>query len=321
MTDRIRISGVCERDIDLLLLEELIASSNFRSWLSDQAGLGRLDPLVAPKVYRSVTHSSGESDLEMYVTLADGTDAALLVENKVDAGLQTRQAERYTERADAYLTGAKCHRARTLLIAPRRYFGEQAEGLGFDATLSYEDLDAWFESSCDAGERVSYKRALIAAAIEKASTGYQSVADEAMTSLWRSYWELVQADAPELNMSEPTGRPSGSTFVFFRPDLFPKQLQLVHKFANGNVDLEFSGWGDRLAELRDAVGSRTPPDCSFVRAAKSVALRRRVPMVELSVAVDVQSKQMGVGINAARQLLAWFRQHEGYLRSVLREPV
>ena len=40
-----------------------------------------------------------------------------------------------------------------------------------------------------------------------------------MTSLWRSYWEMVQADAPELNMAELNGQAVG-LYVRFLPARF-----------------------------------------------------------------------------------------------------
>ncbi|MHB8837606.1 MAG: hypothetical protein ACYC7F_01500 [Gemmatimonadaceae bacterium] len=98
MTDEIVISGVCERDIDLFLVEEIVAEADFRAWLAMEAGIGAVDPAPPTQVRRSVMHSSGESDVEMTVRLADGRLARLLIENKVDAALQTKQAERSCSR-------------------------------------------------------------------------------------------------------------------------------------------------------------------------------------------------------------------------------
>ncbi len=65
MSTDLNISGVSERDVDLLLLEEFLSSLAFQEWFVAQA-LGpdvRLGRLVEAK--RSVTDSTGESDLEV----------------------------------------------------------------------------------------------------------------------------------------------------------------------------------------------------------------------------------------------------------------
>src|SRR5690606_17688195 len=180
-------------------------------------------------VLRSVTHSSGESDVELFVRLRDGRTAAVLIENKVDAGLQPAQQERYGLRGADYIACGKCEIFRTLVVAPERYFGVDSSTKGFDARLTYEEIDRWFAGQTQMGSRVTYKRALVAAAIEKATLGYQVIADEPMTAFWANYRELVERHAPALNMQgQPgMGRPSTSTFIRFRPDRFPKNMQLI----------------------------------------------------------------------------------------------
>jgi hypothetical protein len=118
LNEAIRVSGVCERDLDLLLLEELYSSPAFRSFVSNTAGFPELAEESLTSVFRSVTHSSGESDLELYLELADGQRAVLLIENKIDASLQPAQAERYKQRAGACVASGDVDTARTLLVAP-----------------------------------------------------------------------------------------------------------------------------------------------------------------------------------------------------------
>ena len=60
----IQISGVCERDIDLLLLEELSSSREFLDWFILQIEDSRIVEKLK-SVKRSVTTTSGESDIEI----------------------------------------------------------------------------------------------------------------------------------------------------------------------------------------------------------------------------------------------------------------
>src|SRR4051812_47031879 len=124
MSARIAIAGVSERDVDLLLLEEFQSSTSFRKLflsrcpkLSDNVGL-------FTAASRSVTHSSGESDLEVDFLSADGVKTRLLIENKVRAGFQLQQAERYHLRGASYIAAGVCAAYHTVIVAPRRYFGD-----------------------------------------------------------------------------------------------------------------------------------------------------------------------------------------------------
>ena len=80
------IAGISERDIDLLLLEEFQSATGLEDWFVAQTlGLSvRLGEGVSAD--RSVSQSTGESDLEIVFSDQGGT-TCLLIENKVNAGL------------------------------------------------------------------------------------------------------------------------------------------------------------------------------------------------------------------------------------------
>lgn len=316
MTGRIRIAGVCERDLDLLLMEELVASPEFRSWFARIAGLGELDHRMPSEVFRSVTHSSGESDLELYVTLGDGRRAGILIENKIDAGLQRRQSQRYRDRAAARIAEKRCSIGRTVIVAPMQYFGASEDVLGFDATTTYEAIDEWFTRSDTMGERTTYKRSLLAAAIEKSTLGYQRVADQAMTELWNYIWTIATAEAPQLNMSEPIGRPAKSSFVFFKPDQFPHSFGLVYKFRHGNVDFVLPGWGNRLSELRKNIGPLLPKKTKLEATSKAAVIRARVAPLEVAESPESQRSAVVEGLHMAVELLEWYRTNQPILDSL-----
>jgi len=128
------IAGVCERDIDLLLLEEFHAGDGFWRWL---AGMALGEDLAAARFVRarhSVDQPSGESDLELELELGGQSHRSrprrirILFENKLDAVLQPQQAERYRQRGDAYLQNGECDRWVTVLLAPKAYLGWAEHG-------------------------------------------------------------------------------------------------------------------------------------------------------------------------------------------------
>ena len=110
---RLTIAGVCERDRDLLFLEELSSSADFSCWFLEATSTMEAPEATPIDLRRSVTQSTGESDLEATSELADGSRFRLLIENKIDAGLQVDQDLRYLQRAADYVAQGGCDSART----------------------------------------------------------------------------------------------------------------------------------------------------------------------------------------------------------------
>jgi hypothetical protein len=243
----IRIAGVCERDIDLLLLEEFLSSAAFRAWFIEASGVPEARLVKFLGADRSVTHTTGESDLEVQFEDDAGCVVTLLIENKVGAALQPQQAERYRQRGDDYVAKGRCSRYWPVIVAPATYFGARVDDKGFGHQLTYEALANWFEHADDLAERRHYKTYMLRSAIEKAVYGYRADADEATTDFFLAYWHLVMARYPDLGMAKPGGRPSGSGRVYFkRPEIVALKADVAHKTGKGMVDLHLRGRGDRI---------------------------------------------------------------------------
>ena len=316
MRTRISIAGVSERDVDLLLLEEFQSSASFQDWFVTQilgsgTTLGR-----CISANRSVTQSTGESDLEVSFATDIGSVTRILIENKVNAGLQPLQAERYRLRGNAYIVRNECSAYHTVVVAPERYFGASASTKGFDHRVTYEQLRTWFENAESIGERRTYKVALLTSAIEKGMLGYQPEEDLATTTFWRAYWLLAREHAPELEMREPAGKPSGSTFVLFRPPTLPQGVDICHKLTHGYVDLQLRGMGNHLNAVHAALGAHLAPGMRLARAAKSAAVRVITPALDMNAPLEAQRKAAVEGLESARQLLRWFVDHQSHLVSL-----
>lgn len=159
--------------------------------------------------------------------------------------------------------------------------------------------------------RSIYKQGLLSSAIEKSELGYQAVEDEPVTRFWQFYWDLAKHFAPELEMKAPSSKPSGAGFVWFRPQGLPSNVSIVHKLPFGNVDLQFSGKGRNLQELHERFGKVVDPDMKIVRANESGSIRIRVPELDTTIGFEKQEGEVKVGLNAAKRLLAWFRETGG----------
>lgn len=105
-----------ERDIDVLLQEELIFNEVVCRLFSDALALSQ--PMQVHQCRLSVVDQSGETDL--YAMFSSGDkEGIILIENKIDASFQPRQPERYRERANALSAGLNL--VFCVLVAPQKY--------------------------------------------------------------------------------------------------------------------------------------------------------------------------------------------------------
>jgi hypothetical protein len=292
---------VSERDIDFLLLEEFACSPEFAHWFLSQIGI--VEQASVLKVYRSVTTSTGESDLE--VTIEHGKCITkLLIENKLDAGLQPLQAERYSQRAESYLSAAACDSVQTVLVAPAKYVGTDSKLRGFQRHVSYDAIMQWYRDQ-DQSVRSLYKCKILQLALERSTTGYQLVADSAATLFWDQYWQLASSLAPELEMKLPgeKGRASGWGYLCVRPG-----LQIIHKLARGFVDMHVTGYPNGSVEFKRQFASSLESEMRIAPAGKSPVIRLNVQPVPLETPFESCASVAQNGIRAGSRLLNWYER-------------
>ena len=304
----IKVAGILERDIDLLLMEEFITSSSFCRWFLSQINFPLTEKCTVNKVERGVTDSTGESDLEISLETSDGHLHKILIENKIKANFQSKQVERYRERGKNYILNTAVSGFTTVLVAPESYSNSSRNG--FDAKVTYEDISDWFSRQVEAEERIRYKLYLLREAIEKGKLGYQMIADAPVTNFWVGYWSILQEIAPQLGMEQPGNKPAGAKFIYFRKNDLPKGVDLVHKLGQGVVDLQFSGMGNRISELKERYGKLLLPSMHITGANKSGVIRHVVPIISVANNFEVQMGHIQTGITTASNMLSWFREAE-----------
>lgn len=300
---QIELRGVTERDVDLLLLEELVISSDFREWFGEQLGFGSLP--VLDRAERSVNTSTGESDLELSYSI-DARRIRVLIENKIDAPLQPRQAERYEDRAKGYIAKLECDQTIVLLVAPKKYVNSVD---GFANTMSYESLQDWFSESMPDDLRSLYKYQLLQKAISRSDSGWSLVPDPVVTEFWKNYWSLASQIAAELQFPNPSQKPASSSFVYFRPTDLPAKVQLVHKITHGNVDLQFAGLAQRRPEAREQFQAALEESMLITTAGRSLVVRVQVPSVSLESPFPEAKHCLTDALKASLQVLNWYRKH------------
>lgn len=308
MPENSPLKAVLERDIDLLLLEELHCSPMFQAWLACRIFGASAVPAKLLGAWHSVTHPTlGESDLEAAFLDQGGYKIHVLIENKIDASFQPEQSLRYTKRGREYLDKKVCDSFKTVLICPTEYLRNLPEVESqFDSTLTYEAIRDWFLEASGLGARGEYKAAVITAGIQEARRGYQPIINRDVTDFWTKYWKLAEAIAPELEMPRPSAKPRRAGFVVFRPVGVSPGMRIVHKLGmHGSVDLEFAGMADKIERLKAKYGKHLEKDMRLFIAGKSAAVRIKVPVVDTLDDFDRQVSSVKIGIYAARKLYKW----------------
>ena len=321
------LGTILERDIDMLLLEELHASPNFRSFLLDLTGR-ETDWRFEDGKASVKRDGQRESDLEIRFSLPGGEKLLFLVETKIDAEYQPGQLEDYMKRAASYEQKDPGLQAVVLLIAPASYSREHDDKC--HRRISLEEIQTWFETSSLSSARKNYKTSLLCGAIEKQNRGYDfSVKnpDDHVTGFWLDHWNLVRKLAPEFRMARPsTTAGTGSTYrkIAFVSDL-PSGSQLIHKIhryqdrsekklpGSDYIDLQFSRTSvDDLEERYGAFVRQAKKDKRIHRsvridsAGKSASIRVDVPYLDVSMGFEQQHQNAAEAIRRAKELFAVF---------------
>ncbi|UTF59135.1 PD-(D/E)XK nuclease family protein [Gilvimarinus sp. DA14] len=291
-----KIEAVTERDIDLLLLEELNVSHDFSSWLYSVVTKNYDAPLCTG-AWHSISDSSlGESDL---VVIYDN-GLAILIENKIDAFAQPEQGARYKARGLKGIESALWSSFYTCMIAPSLYLKKEKDASEYSARLSYEEVSNWLKSFNQSDRRAKYRAYILQEAIEQNRRGYTINPDERVTEFWLNYWKLATQKYPELEMKRPGIKPANSDWPDFRPSTLKKGLSIVHKLERGDIDLQIPGFSDNLEYLKNILSD---VEVEVVKAGKSAAIRVKVDSLDRFSAFESQKNIVIEGLEAAKKLI------------------
>lgn len=304
---------VAERDIDLLLLEEINVNSEFSSWLFRMAMPQCLDMPACIGAWHSVTHPQlGESDI--VVKYANGH--AILIENKIDAPAQPDQASRYGKRGAEGCDKGLWQSFVTCIVAPVRYLTTNAEAQSYGVLISYEQLQDWFSN--EKTQRAEYRAYILSEAIEQNRRGYSPVADEVVTKFWLSYWDIANIEFPDLEMKRPGIKPANSDWPDFRPNQLEKNINLVHKMAQGYVDLQIRGASEKIEQIRTMMGGR---NLDIVTTGQSAAIRIVVAPVNRFGSFDEQRQEIMHALDTAARLLQIAKDMRDEIRILISNEV
>ena len=165
---------LAERDMDLLVLEEMLSSDPFKKWLVGKLynGTRRFRRLIGAWHTPSLEPLGSVDILFVFEEMAENRKCAILIENKIDQPKQNLQAQRYFEFGEKGITDGYWDEYLTCLFSPQAYFSSLEPSEYFSSYLSYEEIEGWFshaasESHSATVERSAYKKMLVRQAIEQ----------------------------------------------------------------------------------------------------------------------------------------------------------
>ncbi len=299
---------VTERDIDLILLEELSVSNSFRQWFADSAYGGGAYQDAIGTWHSLVDASLGESDIVFVFSTTTGRRAALLIENKIDAAAQEDQGGRYQLRGIKGVSHGHWDEFKTCIVAPTRYLGSPKHSQPYDVAVTYEQLRAHFLSQEAEIARYTYKAYVLQEAVEQNRRGYQPDIHLAMTTFALDYHVMATQGFPELAMQAARPRPGSSTWIRFLPPPLPRDVYLYHQLSAGAVKLFFSApW--TLEAVQMQFGSYISSTMSIKQSGKSIAIILPVPKIDpLNLSLSQQHESAHISLEGVTALLDILKQ-------------
>lgn len=336
------LTHATERDIDLLLVEELFASPAFVEWIASRAGV--TTKIETSTVFHSKrrTRSRREIDIFVDLQLQDARPCALLIENKLDAGEQPDQAESYRDELSRIANDYPV--AAMLIICAEAYSHEHPIFTAkFDAIVTYEDLANYFDHAAvtctgEGAARAHFRRDILNQAIRKHRRGYTPIPNQVVGDFNSRYIALLAEIAPSIrpgkSMLKPANPDESTSMIFdsgaslsqIPPDVRPTRF--AHELGRGQnhranyVAVTFGGWGASMPVLKDVIErelaelgasvSAKPP--TKVRPNPGLTIACATPPVDNQQDFAAQQTKLIEGIEQALNLRNWLITNVSTLR-------
>lgn len=335
------LTHATERDIDLMLVEELHACADFVTWMAVQAGLDGRVAAWDVKHSKRRTRSRREIDIFVEIDHPGGTRSALLIENKLDASEQPDQAESYRAELDVLAEGYSS--AAMTIVCPAAYASRHPGFTGkFDDVISYEHIRSHFlEIAEEVGSelvlRYRFRAELLDQAVNKHRRGYTAIPDKVVGDFNARYVALLAEVAPEIHpgssMKKPANPRESTSMIFdqsrtlselpetIRPRRFAHELGRGSNRRANYVAVTFPGWGVALPDMQSRLEADMV-DLGADLSAKKPTKTRPNPGLVLSVPTepvdnqadfDEQIEAIEDGIAVASELRRWLLQNQDIL--------
>ncbi len=295
----LQVESIRERDVDLIILEELATDNTFCKWFVDELSLPQLTEWKG--VWRSIVDFGlGETDI-LFSYIAGQKRIYVLIENKLDASFQDKQFERYQMRAEKYKSENSCDLAFTVLIAPKLYCDNQSE---FENFIMYEQIikRLMFTGT----QRNLFKSNLLKIASEKLRRGYQPLNSVPVQKFWKAYWKLKVEKYPHFRMKKPDIVPHNSDWPMLYDDNLTG-IVFYHKLGQGNTDATFKRFPN---ETEHKIKNLLPEEWQLVKHNKNFSIRVFSGKVDRNKDFISQERLVERGLEALEKIRLWLNNNK-----------
>jgi hypothetical protein len=296
-------SPILEKHVDFLLEEEFICNPVFLPFFINLAkaqaekSLADSSDREACNAIRSVTDDSGETDVQVIYADSSNERTAILIEDKIRAGFQPTQQERYRNRGENGKAAGKWTAYWTCLLAPQGY---GSGNHGFDARVSIEELKEFFKGNTP---REKFRLGVLEGALrhfENKSVQHES---PILTQFRSDYAQASESFFKETHIQWPLPRTAWANDTWFRftsPNL-PKGVYFTHKAPEGHVDMSFPNTNVDI--LKSALAQvKETGDIVCARTSKSASLQIITPKLIFNEGFNSQCVSVEEAFSAVLRL-------------------
>jgi hypothetical protein len=293
------ILAVQERDIDLLLLEQMHASPAFVVWWCKQI---HLEGAQFDGAWHSISSAEGETDVLLRVCI--GSDrVGILIENKVGASEQHEQDIRYHRRGAQGIQDGWFDRYTTCMCAPKTYLDALPAESRYIDRISYEQIAGWFADQADAHS--AWRKRVMDEAVTHSRRGYMKVVSDAVTAFHRDYYAHLCRTHPNIRMNPPGDRGGQGYWVILWMDGWPKNVRLNHKMKRGGGTVELGFTGHSQEDIVRAAGEDLPMDIIPITTGQYGSLAIRVAPLDFAAPLEPQISAVDEAFDAMERLVPY----------------
>ena len=283
----INIDTTLERDIDLLIIEEFVANSNFANLFLSKIGISEYTLLEATHSKRDAEF--GESDIVLLLEHQNKRHA-IHIEDKVDASAMPNQPERYHFRAQKDISNEIYDEYSVFLVAPRKYIETNTPAQKYPFKVTYEEILEFFYSVNK--PRYLYKIALIERAILTQKNGYQYQADERMSEFCDKLNKYKKDFFPSLPPLSTAWWPECPSLI--------NGAKIVLKANKGHCDLQFAR--TTTEDLNSRVTHLLKGGMYIAKAGKSASVRIDISPIDFEQPFSVYKNEVHCSLEAITAL-------------------
>ncbi|MBV1934154.1 MAG: hypothetical protein KUG59_05665, partial [Parvibaculaceae bacterium] len=296
-----------ERDIDLLIAEELRVNTAFAEWFVHQAAPYLSLKGTAVRTRVSVVEDGSESDVIACFRDGNGRIHRIFIEDKITAPMMPKQLERYLRRAEAELLRSEVTGFSVVLFAPAAYSATLPDGV---TSISFEDAaDALRKFSND--PRSAYRAAFLDDAVPTTSVGERDIriveTDPYIADWWDKVYLMLDREFPGFFLPPQIQYPRS---VYFSPrtSAMPNYLRVDLKGHLGEVDLAFKNLP--VKSLTTGLAGLEAPG-QLIENSKSSALRiTDLAPFQITDGYKIIETHVRTAYAAAATLLTYWSKHQ-----------